>query len=76
MFFFFNIRKIVAVERVKKGFEHDTTKSHEPEHHTPGATSATSDMKTPTTSNASPPHEVVFVILIIISLFCMFNIIN
>nr|KAJ0206869.1 hypothetical protein LSAT_V11C500244390 [Lactuca sativa] len=63
-------RKIVAVERVKKGFEHDTTKSHEPEHHTPGATSATSDMKTPTTSNASPPHEVVFVILIIISLFC------
>lgn len=44
----------------------DTTKSPEPEqHHTPGATSAASDMKTPAASNASPPHEVIFVILII-----------
>ncbi|CAH1452823.1 unnamed protein product [Lactuca virosa] len=51
-------RKRVAVESVKKGFEHDTTKSPEPEHHTHGTTSAASDMKTPATSNASPPHEV------------------
>nr|KAJ0202256.1 hypothetical protein LSAT_V11C600321620 [Lactuca sativa] len=63
-------RKRVVVESVKKGFEHDTTKSTEPEHHTPGTTSASSDMKTPAASNASPPHEVIFVILIIISLFC------
>lgn len=49
-------RKRVVVESDKKGFENvmmDTTKS--PEHPTPGATSAASDMKTP---NASPPHEV------------------
>ncbi|CAI9281517.1 unnamed protein product [Lactuca saligna] len=55
-------RKRVAVESGKKGFEHvmmDTTKSPDPEqHHTPGATSAASDMKTPAASNASPPHEV------------------
>ncbi|KAI3785649.1 hypothetical protein L1987_44773 [Smallanthus sonchifolius] len=52
-------RKRVAVESGKKGFEHvmtDTTRS--PEHQTPGATSAASDMKTREASNASPSHEV------------------
>ncbi|KAJ0680400.1 putative transcription factor WD40-like family [Helianthus annuus] len=52
-------RKRVVVDSGKKGFEHimtDTTRS--PEHQTPGATSAASDMKTPATSNMSLSHEV------------------
>ncbi|XP_076902562.1 uncharacterized protein LOC143557357 [Bidens hawaiensis] len=52
-------RKRVVVEDVKKDFENvmmDNTRS--PEHQTPGATSAASDVKTPATSNVSPSHEV------------------
>ncbi|KAI7753911.1 hypothetical protein M8C21_011987, partial [Ambrosia artemisiifolia] len=52
-------RKRVVVDGGKKSFEHvmmDTTRS--PEHQTPGANSAASDMKTPATSNVSPSHEV------------------
>ncbi|KAI7753914.1 hypothetical protein M8C21_011990 [Ambrosia artemisiifolia] len=52
-------RKRVVVDGGKKSFEHvmmDTTRS--PEHQTPGANSAASDMKTPANSNVSPSHEV------------------
>ncbi|KAK9054443.1 hypothetical protein SSX86_025521 [Deinandra increscens subsp. villosa] len=52
-------RKRVVVDGGEKDFEHvmmDTPRS--PEHQTPGATSAASDMKTPAASNVSPSHEV------------------
>lgn len=52
-------RKRIAVDSGKKSYENimgDNTRS--PEHQTPGATSAASDMKTPAASNVSPPHEV------------------